>query len=73
MKKRNYITDSLSEYFGQKILFSKNIIEVSPGNFIRFNHIIDKKNINLNNKFLFNLNLIIDCYKKEKIQFTEIY
>ena len=28
-EKRNYITDSLSEYFGQKILFSKNIIEVS--------------------------------------------
>ena len=67
-EKRNYITDSLSEYFGQKIFFKKNIIEISPGNFIKFNHIIDKKNINLNNKFLFNLNLIIDCYKKEKDQ-----
>tara|TARA_B100000989_G_C19468944_1_gene439737 strand:- start:175 stop:1110 length:936 start_codon:yes stop_codon:yes gene_type:complete len=78
---RNYITDSLSEYFSQKILFIKNIIEVSPGNFIKFNHLIDKKNIDLNNKFLFNLNILIDSFKKEKdpiyrdllIYFSEYY
>ena len=63
---RNYIKDSLSKYFSQKILFIKNIIEVSPGNFIKFNHLIDKKNIDLNNKFLFNLNILIDSSKKEK-------
>ena len=65
-EKRNYIKESLSEYFGQKIFFGKNIIEVSPGNFIKFNHIIDKKNIDLNNEFLFNLNLLINYFKKEK-------
>ena len=40
--------------------------KLSPGNFLKFNHIFNEYKISINDDFLENLNLFLDLYKKEK-------
>ncbi len=63
---KDKILEFLTEFFDQKILLDKDLIQISPGNFIKFNYIFEFKNINLNEKFLVNLNNLINLYKKDK-------
>ena len=65
-KSRNQIISYLFNYFNQKLILDKDIIKTTPGNFLKFNYIMEKNNINLDNYFLDNLNLILNLYKKEK-------
>lgn len=56
----------LTKFFNQKVLIEKDLIQISPGNFIKFNYIFVSKNININEKFIENLNNLINLYKKDK-------
>ena len=49
---RNKIINFLMDFHKQKIIFEENFIFVSPGNFLKFNYIFDKNNINANDEFL---------------------
>ena len=57
------------------------MIDISPGNYIKFNYIFNENKINLDDKFINNINHILNLYKKEKnvlykdllIFFTEYY
>ena len=56
----------LLERFKEKIIVDKDLVKISPGNFLRYNHFFFEKKINLNEDFLSNLKKIINIYKKEK-------
>ena len=56
----------LKDFFNQKILLDKDFIQIASGNFIKFNYIFELKNINLDEKFLINLNNLVNLYKKDK-------
>lgn len=60
------ITLSLINYFKQKILIEDQNMQITPGNFIKFNHIIDEQKINLNENIMANFKIILSLYKKEK-------
>ena len=63
---RDNVLSFLKDFFNQKILLDKDFIQITPGNFIKFNYIFELKNINLDEKFLINLNNLINLYKKDK-------
>ena len=57
------------------------MVDISPGNYIKFNYIFNENKINPDDKFIYNINLILNLYKKEKnilykdllLFFTEYY
>ena len=57
------------------------MINVSPGNLLKFNYLTEINHININDKFLEGLNKILNLYKKDKnlfykdflLFFTEYY
>ena len=57
------------ELFDQDLNFKKDLLKVSPGNFIKFNYILKEKKLELEGKFLKNIDLILNLYKKEKETF----
>ena len=59
----------LLELFDQDLNFKKDILKVSPGNFIKFNYILKEKKLELEGKFLKNIEIILNLYKKEKETF----
>ena len=63
---RDSVLSFLKDFFNQKILLDKDFIQIAPGNFIKFNYIFELKNINLDEKFLINLNNLVNLYKKDK-------
>ena len=63
---RDSVLSFLKDFFNQKILLDKDFIQIAPGNFIKFNYIFELKNINLDEKFLINLNNLVNLYKKYK-------
>ena len=60
------IISSLLGYFNQKTDFKIELINISPGNFLRFNYIIDKNKINFEENILINFKKFLNLYKKEK-------
>lgn len=65
-KIKNEILSYLVKFFNQKMILNKDIINISPGNLVKFNYFFDYKKINPDEKFLVNLNILLNLYKKEK-------
>jgi DNA polymerase III subunit delta' len=65
-KKRLNIIKSLIKKFQINALIDPKISQLSPGNFIKFNYILDVNNISLEDDFLKNLNVLLSLYKKNK-------
>ena len=80
-EQRNKIFSFLLENFEQRQLLEGDLINVSPGNLLKFNYLTEINNININDKFLNGLNKILNLYKKDKnlfykdflLFFTEYY
>ena len=72
MKRKNSIIDKLIKRFNDEIILDKDLVTVSPGNYIKFNHILNKNKIDINERYLKNLNTILNIYKKEKTLFIKI-
>ena len=79
-KKRTAINHLIKNFNQQKII-KTDLIDISPGNYIKFNFIFNENKINPDDKFIYNINLILNLYKKEKnvlykdllLFFTEYY
>ena len=79
-KKRTAI-DHLIKKFSQQKIIKTDLVDISPGNYIKFNYIFNENKINPDDKFIYNINLILNLYKKEKnilykdllLFFTEYY
>ncbi len=65
-KKKENISNFLFEYFKQNKIFKHNIIDVSPGLFLKYNYIFTEKKIDINENITTNLDILIKYYKKEK-------
>ncbi len=65
-KKKDIIKSSLFDYFNQKMIFNNNSLDISPGNFLKFNYIITQHDIRLENGYIVNLGIILDLFKKKK-------
>ena len=63
------ITELLLDYFKQEQVFKNNIVNVTPGNFLKFNYLFKINNINLNENFMKNLNILLNICKNEKNTF----
>ncbi len=80
-KRKKNIIDKLIKKFNEDIILDMNLVSVSPGNYIKFNYILNKNKIDLNERYLKNLNTILNIYKKDKdliykdliIYFSEYY
>lgn len=60
------IIDKLINLNKIELSLDPNSSQLSPGNFIRFNHICSEYNISLDNDFIINLSLLLNLYKKSK-------
>ena len=65
-KKKDIIKSSLFDYFNQKMIFNNNLLDISPGNLLKFNYIITQHDIRLEDGYIINLGIILDLFKKEK-------
>ena len=63
--KKNIISSLIKKY-NQKIIFDQNLIDIAPGNFIKFNHIFIQNKINLDEGLTKIINILINLYKKDK-------
>ena len=68
-RKKDEISSKLIEYYNQKTLLDKDIVSVSPGNFLKFNYMFNYKKWNLNNHYIVLLKSILSLYKKDKNTF----
>ena len=66
METKNQILSLLIEYFKQEIILNPNFVNISPGNFLKYNFFFSQNKIEINNSFLKNLNLLINFQKKNK-------
>lgn len=65
-KDKEKIKTSLLDYFDQTLILKNNSLDVSPGNFLKFNYIITQHDIHLDEGYIVNLSNILDLFKKEK-------
>ncbi len=63
------IIKSLTDHYNQKIVLNEELINISPGNFIKFNFIFDQNKISFDKSFLENFKELLRIYKKEKNSF----
>ena len=63
------IIKSLTDHYNQKIVINEELINISPGNFIKFNFIFDQNKISFDKSFLENFKELLRIYKKEKNSF----
>lgn len=63
---REKIIKHLIKKFDSKNSLDHNLVEISPGNFIKYSFILSNNNINLDDDFLTNFNYILKLFKKEK-------
>ena len=68
-KQRSKITNFLMDIHNQDTIIEQDKIIVSPGNFLKFNIILNKDNININENILKTFKIILDLYKKNKSLF----
>ena len=50
-----------------------NLIDISPGNFIKFNYIINDQKLNLKDNFLNNFQKILKIYKRTEYFYKDFY
>ena len=60
------IKTSLLDYFDQISILHNNSLDISPGNFLKFNYIIKQQDIRLEEGYIVNLSIILNLFKKEK-------
>ena len=60
------IIESLIKKHSLEAYVDYKIINLSPGNYLLFNHLINENKIDINNNFIINLELILNLYKKDK-------
>ena len=63
---RKQIIHLLTQKFNQKTSINTDLIKLSPGNFIKFNYMLNENNIDLQNKLFKNFKIILNLYKKDK-------
>ena len=63
---RSKITNFLMDIHNQDTIIEQDKIMVSPGNFLRFNIILNENNINIEENNLKTFKTILDLYKKNK-------
>ena len=63
---RKQIIHLLIQKFNQKTSINTDLIKLSPGNFIKFNYMLNENNIDLQNKLFKNFKIILNLYKKDK-------
>ena len=52
--------------FEQKISLNEDLVATTPGNFVKFNYVIQTNKIKIEDNFLDNLEKLLKLYKKEK-------
>ena len=75
------IKSLLIDYYKQKLIFEKELISVSPGQFLKFNFFFNDKKMNIEDNYISNIKKILNFYKKDKnvfykfliIFYTEYY
>ena len=72
MKIRKQIIHLLTQKFNQKTSINTDLIKLSPGNFIKFNYMLNENNIDLQNKLFKNFKIILNLYKKDKNIFKDL-
>ncbi len=60
------IIEKLIKLFKIELILDPKTSKLSPGNFLRFNHICKDNNIHLTNDLVENLSIILQLYKKDK-------
>ncbi len=65
-ERRKKIISFLLKNFQQKISLNEDLVVTTPGNFVKFNHVIQVNNIKIEDSFLDNLEKLLKLYKKEK-------
>ncbi len=65
-KNRLNIINDLIKFFELNTSFDPNLVRLSPGNFIKFDYLCRENNISINEKFIDNLFLLLNLYKKNK-------
>ena len=66
---RDNIIASLLNFFKQKLVLNDETIQISPGNFLKYNWFVSEKNLDIGQNFLSNLNVLLNMYKKDKDNF----
>ena len=64
-KKIKIITKLLNLYNLETVL-DPNLSKLTPGNFLKFNFILNENKISLDNEFLTNISILLNLYKKNK-------
>ena len=65
-KSRKKIISFLLKNFEQKISLNEDLVATTPGNFVKFNYVIQTNKIKIEDNFLNNLEKLLKLYKKEK-------
>lgn len=60
------IINNLISFFDIEQLLDPKLSKLSPGNFLKFNHMFKEHNISLANDYVENLSLLLNLYKKNK-------
>ena len=63
---RKKVISSLLENFNHSMIFRTDLIKATPGNFLKFNFILERNKIDINNNFMDNFDYLVSLYKKEK-------
>lgn len=74
------ILNFLIQKYNHKLILDKDLVKVSPGNFLKFNYLFNEK-LKYDDSYSKNCRIILDLYKKEKdnfykeliIYFTDYY
>ena len=65
-EKKIMITDNLIKLFNLKPILNYKTTNLSPGNFIKFDYILNANNINVDDDYISNLSILLNLYKKNK-------
>jgi len=64
--KRNNIIQSIINELNIKLIIDPKNSKLSPGNFIKFNNILNENKIDIKSDYLTNLGILLNLYKKDK-------
>ena len=65
-KNRIEIISVLVDVFKDEIFLDKDILKVSPGNFLKFNYFFNEKKLDISKSLISNFKIVLNLYKKEK-------
>lgn len=65
-KERLSIIENLINFYKLDVVLDRNNSRLTPGNFIKYNHVCIEYDINLSNNFLKNLSILFNLFKKNK-------